>query len=107
MSENTAPRQKTRRELLTEDIRDQIRRAIREELADAATPLTKEDCEAIKSEILCHSDLVLDAASTAELSSDGALVSHILNVRVDAGRLIRQRLTAHPSDNARKDKYDR
>jgi hypothetical protein len=92
MSENTVPQQKSRREILTDDIRDQIRRAVREELADAVQPLAKEDCEAIETEILLHTNLVLDAASTSELASEGAKLSHILNVRADTSRLIRQRL---------------
>jgi hypothetical protein len=105
MSENTVPRPKSRREILTDDIRDQITRAIREELTDAAKPLTSEDCEAIETEILCHSSLVLDAVSTADLTSEGALLSHILNVRADAGRLIRLRSCVRPTGDPRTGKY--
>jgi hypothetical protein len=86
------PKTKSQRELLTEDILDQISRAVRDELQDAPPSLTEANRMEIVAEIFVHSNLVMNAASTAELTSEGALLSHIRQSRSDAQRLIRERI---------------
>ena len=87
---NNPPQRKTRRETFTEDITEQVRNAIREEL-DSVSSLTKDDRAAIENEILSHTSRVLGALSSAEMQSDGALMSHIGSARYEANRLIRDR----------------
>jgi hypothetical protein len=82
---------KTRRELFTKNITEQIRLAIRNELESAPSSLTHEDRAAIEDEILSHTSRVLDALSSAEMTSEGALLSHIANARYEAHLLIRDR----------------
>jgi hypothetical protein len=86
------PGQKSRREMLAEGICDQISRAVREELVDAPSSLAIENHTAIEDEILSHTKLVMDALSSAEMTSEGALLSHIANARFETNRLIRERL---------------
>jgi hypothetical protein len=92
VSENQVPKTKSQRELLTEDILDQVSRAIHEELQSASPSPTETNRTEIVAEILVHSNLVMNAASTAELTSEGALLSHIRQSRSDAQRLIRERI---------------
>jgi hypothetical protein len=84
-----------RREQLTEDITNRIHPAVQEECDTSATPLADEDRMAIEREILFHTAHVLDALTSEELTSEGALFGHISNARLEANRLIRNRKPSH------------
>ena len=90
---------KSRREILSEEIVEDVRSAIREELGGAERPLTEEDCAAIEAEKMTHTTHILGALSTGEMQSEGALLAHISNARFEASRLIRQR-PSKPADAA-------
>jgi hypothetical protein len=92
MSEDKMPAKPTLREILTEDICDHIRSAVREELADAPSSLTEAERTAIEDEILEHTNRVLDALSSTEITSTIGLFSHAQHARADAQRFIRDRL---------------
>ena len=77
------------------DIIERVQSAIRDELMFAPSSLTDEDRAAIEDQLLSHTRLIVDALSTEEMNSEGALLSHIANARWDATRLIRER---HPSN---------
>ena len=79
----------SRRDTLTADIIEQVRNAIHEELLFAPQSLTDDGREAIEDDILTQSRIVVDALSTEEMTSEGALRSHITNARWDTTRLIR------------------
>ncbi len=79
----------SRRDTLTADIIEQVRNAIHEELLFAPQSLTDDGREAIEDDILTQSRIVVDALSTEEMTSEGALLSHIANARWDTTRLIR------------------
>jgi hypothetical protein len=50
-----------------------------------------EDLESIEETVLAHTRLVVDALGYEEMQSEGALLSHIANARVETNRLIRDR----------------
>ena len=80
---------KSLREILTEDISDEITRTVRDELANSQASLTHDDKAAIEREIVCQSALVLEALGTDELQSAGALALFLINIRCDTKRLMR------------------
>ena len=86
----TIERQCLRQEL-TDDIIEQVREAVREELADAPATLRPVDLEAIEDSVLAQTQLVVDALSFEEMQSEGGLLSHLANARVETNRLIRDR----------------
>lgn len=94
---NTQPT-KNRRELLRDDITDQVRRAVREETADAAS-LREEDRSSIEDEVLSHTTVVLSAVTLEEMQSEGALCRHVANARCEANRLMRKRRTRPDGNN--------
>jgi hypothetical protein len=82
---------KSRRETLRDQIVDDVRAAIREELAGAERPPTEEHCGDIEAEILAYTTRILAAVSIGEMQSQGALLAHIASARAETNRLIRQR----------------
>jgi hypothetical protein len=83
-------RQRLRKEM-TDDITQQVRDAVLEELADTPESLRREELENIEDTVLAHTRLVVDALGYEEMQSEGALLSHIANARVETNRLIRDR----------------
>lgn len=81
----------SRRKEITDDIIEQVRDAVREELADAPASFTREQLEEIEESVLAHSRLIMDALSFDEMQSGGALLSHIANARYETNRLMRER----------------
>ena len=71
----------SRRDTLTADIIEQVRNAIHEELLFAPQSLTDDGREAIEDDILTQSRIVVDALSTEEMTSEGALLSYIASAR--------------------------
>jgi hypothetical protein len=88
---NNKTDRQNRREAVTADIIERVRSAIRDELLFAPASLTDKDRESIEDEILTHSRMVVDALSTDEMKSEGALLSHIAKARWDTNRLIRNK----------------
>ncbi len=87
MSETSKP--KSRRDLLSEEIRDRVRSAVEEEFDGAH--LSEEDRDHITGEVLSGTSRILDALSATEMESEGALFSHIVNARMDTRKLMRDR----------------
>jgi hypothetical protein len=54
-------------------------------------PCNPEQLEAIEDIVLAHTRLVMGALSFDEMQSEGALLGHIANVRLETNRLIAQR----------------
>lgn len=88
------------RENRNAEIIDKVRRIVREEMSDSPSIPTG-DAEMIETEIVNYTSLIVDALSTEEMQSEGALVNHIANTRCDIQRLIRNRRprTAGPEDD--------
>jgi S-adenosylmethionine:diacylglycerol 3-amino-3-carboxypropyl transferase len=86
----TIERQCLRQEL-TDDIIEQVREAVREEMADAPESFSPETLEGIEDSVLAQTQLVVDALSFEEMQSEGGLLSHLANARVETNRLIRDR----------------
>jgi hypothetical protein len=82
-------RQRRRKEM-TEDIIEQVRVAVGEELSDASG-FSREALEGIEETVLAHTRLVVDALGFEEMQSEGAKLSHIANARWETQRLIRER----------------
>lgn len=80
-----------RRNETTDDIIQQVRDAVRDELADAPESFRREGLEAIEETVLAHTHLVVAALGFEELQSEGSLLSHIANARVETNSLIRER----------------
>ena len=76
---------------MPDDIIQQVREAVRDELTDAPECFSREQLEEIENEIMSHTQQVVDALGFDELQSQGALLSHIANARWDTGRLMRER----------------
>lgn len=85
-----ADRQRIRKEL-TEDIIEQVRDAIWDELADAPVCLSREDLDAIEEAVMSHTRLVVESLGFEEMKSECARLSHVANARSEAERLIRER----------------
>jgi hypothetical protein len=90
MTTDKSNRQRRRKEM-TDDIIERVREAVREELADAPEAFRREELESIEENVLAHTHLVMDALSFDEMQSEGALLSHIANARLETNRLIRER----------------
>jgi hypothetical protein len=91
MNFHNSPDQLRRRKDMSDEIIDQVRTAIWEELADAAAGFSRKQLEDIETDIMAQTQRVVDALGFDEMGSQGALLSHIANARWDAGRLIRER----------------
>jgi len=79
------------RDQLEDDIVQQVENEIQEALLlHAPTTWADERLDAIEEEVLDHTRLVLDALSTDELQSAGALIAHIAQAVADTKRLIHQ-----------------
>jgi hypothetical protein len=91
-------RQRRRKEM-TDDIIQRVRDAIHEELAGAPQNFNVSELEEIDRTILGHTQQVVDALSTEEMRSEGALLSHIANARTETNRRIRER---RPTDGPAK-----
>jgi hypothetical protein len=91
MSFTTTTDRQRRRKEMTDDIIQQVRDAVREELADAAVAFRREELDNIEESLLAHTRLVVDALGYEEMQSEGALLSHIANARLETNRLIGQR----------------
>jgi hypothetical protein len=76
---------------MTDDIIQRVLEAVREELTDATAGFSRKQLEEIESEIMAHTQQVVDALGFDEMQSAGAMLSHIANARCDTGRLIRER----------------
>lgn len=99
MNPNTTTDRRRQREELTAELLDRVREAVREELGDAPPESLKaEELEHIEQSILTDTQLIVDAASLDELTSEGALLRHVANTRSDIQRLIRDR---HPRTGIR------
>ena len=88
---HTSPDRQRRRQEMTDDIVQRVREAVREELTDATAGFSRKQLEEIESEIMAHTQQVVDAISFDEMGSQGALLSHIANARWDTNRLMRER----------------
>src|SRR5580704_13287691 len=88
MNFNTTTDRQHRRKEMTDDIIQQVRDAVREELADAAVAFRREELDDIEESLLAHTRLVMDALSSDEMQSEGALLGHIANARLETNRLI-------------------
>jgi hypothetical protein len=97
---NKTTDRQSRRDTLTAGIIEQVRNAIQEELAFAPQSLTDQSREEIENEVLTHSRMVVDALSTEEMTSEGALLSHIANARCDTVRYMRDWRTPKGPDQA-------
>jgi hypothetical protein len=87
MNEN----QPTTRAELESDVLDQITGEVRQAiLFHSPQSWTQKSRDAVEASVLDHSRLVLDALSTQELQSEGALQSHIAQAVADTKRIIRQ-----------------
>jgi hypothetical protein len=72
-----------------DDILEQVKTEIQETiLHDAPESWSKEHRDAISENVLDHTRLVLDALSSTELQSEGALRSHIAQAIAETKRLI-------------------
>ena len=89
MSFNTPPDRQRRRKETADDIIQQVREAIQEELADAPESFGPEDLESIEETILTHTRLIMDALSFNEMQSECALLSHLADARLETIRLMR------------------
>jgi len=88
---STQPIPKSPRELLSERITNEVRDAIRYECASTEPALTEAETALIENEFLIRTRRLLDALSSAEMSSERALLAHLNDARGEANRLIRQR----------------
>ena len=87
MNEDTS----TTRTEIEADILQQVQNEIEEVLLlHAPTTWADERLEAIEQKVLDHTRLVMEALSTNELRSPGALRTHIAQAVADAKRIIRQ-----------------
>ena len=87
----TTPTDRQRRQGVTDDIIQQVRDAVREELAGTGESFTVKVHEEIEEIVMSHTQQVVDALSYDEMQSEGALLSHIADARRDTQRLIRER----------------
>jgi hypothetical protein len=83
-------RQRRRKEL-TEDIIEQVRAAVWEELAEAPDSFSREALDGIEETVMAHTRLVVDALGFQEMESEGARLSHIAAARWETQRLVRER----------------
>ncbi|MGD1095524.1 MAG: hypothetical protein ABSB35_26455 [Bryobacteraceae bacterium] len=88
---NTATDRKRRREEMTADIEQQVRNAVQDELAGAPLSFDCDELERIEESVMSHTQHVLGALSFEEMQSEGALLSHIANARLDTTRRINER----------------
>jgi hypothetical protein len=91
LQETCINRNNSRREHLTADIIEEVKRVVREELCDSSITLSAEARQAVENEILGHTNHILEALSSEEMASEGALVSHLANARLGTQRIIRDR----------------
>ena len=79
------------RNQLEADIVQQIQNDVQEALLlHAPTTWSDERLDHIEQQVLDHTRLVLDALSTVELQSEGALRTHIGQAVADTKRILRQ-----------------
>lgn len=90
MKPNSPTDRLRQRKEMTADILERVQGAVREELDGAPQAINAKDQEEIERMILNHTQLVVDALSTEEMGSEGALLSHIANARTDTNRQIRE-----------------
>jgi hypothetical protein len=78
------------RDQLESDIVQQVRNEVDDALLQyAPTTWSEERLDEIEKHVLNHTQLVLDALSTSELQSQGALQTHICHAIAEAKRIIR------------------
>lgn len=88
---NTTTNRQQRREQMTEDIVQQVRHAVQEELTGAPSSFTFEELERIEECVMSHTHRVVNALSFEEMQSEGALLSHIAQARLDTNRKLNGR----------------
>ena len=90
MNFNTTTDRQRRRKEMTDDITQRVRDAVREECAGAPQTFIVGELEETQRTILDHTRRLVDALSAEEMRSEGALLSHIANARMDTNRRIRE-----------------
>ena len=80
-----------RRKEMTDDIIQQVRNAVQDEVAGAPESISFDELERIEQNVMSHTQLVVDALGYEEMQSEGALLTHIANARSETNKLLRDR----------------
>jgi hypothetical protein len=83
--------QKMTRKQMTDDIIQQVSNEIETVLLHAPDQWTDEELENVEKTVLDHTRVVLDAVSSSELQSQGALDRHIEQAVAETKRLLHNR----------------
>src|SRR5882724_7019753 len=88
---------RSQREAIEADIIEHVSAALDEILADAPEDWPRETTDAIKIEVLGHSEFVLGALGLSELRSVAARQAHVFNAEMDAHRLMNLKIAERRS----------